>query len=453
MKKHQRPHHSQPAQPREFGGAVLPFISGMGMGAGIMYALDPDRGNRRRAMAQQKLFRLGHLVGDAVDKGVRDLEHRAEGLFAEAMSLVRRERIPDDVLELRVRAKLGRVASHPGSIEVRAESGHVILSGPVLRGEAEHIAHCIRHLRGVQGVDVRLEEHDSSENMPGLQGGRERPGDKPELLQENWAPGTRLVMGTLGMALLTRAIRKPGFLNTAAGLLGLGLLARSARNTRVVNTLVDAVKPAPGPRAGRRPPRSTASEVPAEARRDVVGYSGVYPATGPFPPGPAEVRVAGSLGGGNYEDHGSSEMTYTGDTVLGALTGSEAGPRTRVDLMALLQPGEIPRERWLTFFNELDKGLNAERVTVEVREGGQTRVVQRDMPISGFGADVRPRELIIDIGVGLTKDDMVIHTISARRVLVRDGGERRLLEIEANDGRVVVVSFRSSDLAPKRVVA
>jgi len=452
MKKNQRLHRSRPAQAPGSGGAVLLFISGLGMGAGIMYALDPDRGTRRRAMAHQKLFRLGHLIGNAVDKGVRDLEHRAEGLFAEAMSLVRRERIPDDILELRVRTKLGRIASHPGSIEVHADDGHLILTGPVLRGEAEHIAHCIRHLRGVHGVDVRL--HDFSENMPGLQGGRERPGDKPELLQENWAPGTRLVMGSLGMALLTRAIRKPGFLNTVAGLLGLGLLARSARNTRVVDTLVDAVKPAPGPRAARRPPRSTASEVPAEARRDVVGHSGIYPATGPFPPGPAEVRVAGSLGGGNYyEDHGSSEMTYTGDTVLGALTGSEAGPRTRVDLMALLQSGEIPRERWLTFFNDLDKGLNAERVTVELREGDQTRVVQRDMPISGFGADVRPRELIIDIGVGLTKDDMVIHTISARRVLVRDAGERRLLEIESNDGRVVVVSFRNSDLAPTRVVA
>ncbi len=455
MKKKHSHHRSQPA---DSGNTALSFISGMGLGAGVMYVLDPDRGNRRRAMAQQKLFRLAHLTGDAVDKGVRDLEHRAEGLFAEAASLVRHERVPDDVLELRVRSKLGRLACHPGSIEAHAHQGRIVLAGPVLRGEAMHIARAIRHLHGVRGVDARLEEHDSSENFPGLQGGGERPGDKPELFQENWAPGTRLVMGGLGMALLARAIRDPGFLNTVAGLLGLGLLTRSARRTRVLDTLMDAVKPAPGPRAGRRQQRTSVAAVPDEARRDVVGRSGIYPATGPFPPGSAEVRLAGSLGQGErgaagYYDHGSSEMTYTGDTVLGALSGNESGPRTSVDLLALLQPGDIPRERWLNFFNDLDKALNGVLVTVELREGGQSSVLQRDMPIDGFGADVKARELIIDIGVGQTRDDLVIHTVSANRVTVRDGGDRRLLEIEADDGRVITVSFRNADLAPKRVVA
>ena len=175
---------------------------------------------------------------------------------------------------------------------------------------------------------------------------------------------------------------------------------------------------------------------------------------GPFPPGPAEVRTAGSFGGGNYEDHDTSEMTYTGDTVLGALSGEpEIGPRARLDLLQLLTPGEIPRDRWLEFFNTLDKGLSGEPVTVELREAGETQVVQRDVPIDGFGADVKARELIVNVGVGQTKDDMVIHTISANRVFVRDGGDRRWLEIEGRDGRVVAVSFRNQDLQPKRVVA
>jgi hypothetical protein len=273
MKRNNR-HHRSRREPEitKSSSTILPFISGMGLGAGIMYVLDPDRGHRRRAMAQQKLFRLVHLAGDALDKGVRDIEHRAEGLVHDARGLVRREHIPDDILEQRVRAKLGRVACHPSSIDVRAANGQVTLMGPVLRGEAEHISHAVRQVRGVHGVESRLEEHDSSENIPGLQGRSERPGDKPELLQQNWAPGTRLVMGGLGLALMARALRKPGLLNSVSGILGFALVARSGRRTRVVETLMDAIKPAPGPRAGRhvedRDPLTNAMETSHVERRD-----------------------------------------------------------------------------------------------------------------------------------------------------------------------------------------
>lgn len=273
MKKNSRHHRShRESEIRKSGSTILPFISGMGLGAGIMYVLDPDRGNRRRAMAQQKLFRLVHLAGDALDKGVRDIEHRAEGLVHDARCLVTREHIPDEVLEQRVRAKLGRVACHPGSIEVRAANGQVTLLGPVLRGEAEHISHAVRHVRGVRHVEGHLEEHDSSENIPGLQGHCERPGDKPELLQENWAPGTRLVMGGLGLALMMRALRNPGLLNSVGSVLGFALVARSEHDTRVMDTLMDAIKPAPGPRAGRKvengDPLKKAMETSHPERRD-----------------------------------------------------------------------------------------------------------------------------------------------------------------------------------------
>jgi hypothetical protein len=235
-----------------------------------MYVLDPDRGTRRRSMAQQKLYRLAHLAGDALDKGVRDIEHRAEGLVHDVRRVVHHEHIPDEILEQRVRAKLGRMACHPGSIEVRAAGGQVTLSGPVLRGEAEEIAQGVRRVRGVHGVENRLEEHDASENIPGLQGRSQRPGDKPELLQENWAPGTRLVMGGLGVALMLRALRKPGPLNSLAAVLGFALVARSGRGTRVVDTLMDAIKPSPGRRAHleKGDPLKRAMETEHPERRD-----------------------------------------------------------------------------------------------------------------------------------------------------------------------------------------
>ncbi len=182
-------------------------------------------------------------------------------------------------------------------------------------------------------------------------------------------------------------------------------------------------------------------------RQDEVGHSGVYPTTGPFPSREAEVVPAGQFGGGSYAEHGTSTLTTNAGT-----RGEEAGGSTGATIgLSSLQAGEIPREDWLTFFNQLDKQIRNERVTIELRENGETHVAQRDMPIDGFGADVRARELIVNVGVGSTKDDLVIHSISAEHVRVSNEAGSRVLEIEGPDGRVVVVRFRSPDIHSQRV--
>jgi hypothetical protein len=35
---------------------ILTFIGGMGVGASLMYMLDPDRGSRRRALVRDKII-------------------------------------------------------------------------------------------------------------------------------------------------------------------------------------------------------------------------------------------------------------------------------------------------------------------------------------------------------------------------------------------------------------
>ena len=68
MKNNSRHHRSRgESEIRQSSSTILPFISGMGLGAGLMYVLDPDHGNRRRAMAQHKLLCLVRLAGDVVD--------------------------------------------------------------------------------------------------------------------------------------------------------------------------------------------------------------------------------------------------------------------------------------------------------------------------------------------------------------------------------------------------
>ena len=54
---------------------ITSVLVGAGAGAGLMYLLDPDLGNRRRALMRDQLVRAGHVTGDAVDVTSRDVIH------------------------------------------------------------------------------------------------------------------------------------------------------------------------------------------------------------------------------------------------------------------------------------------------------------------------------------------------------------------------------------------
>lgn len=56
---------------------------GLALGAGLMYFLDPERGNRRRALVRDKVVHYGHVVEDEVSAKARDLSNRAKGVVHE----------------------------------------------------------------------------------------------------------------------------------------------------------------------------------------------------------------------------------------------------------------------------------------------------------------------------------------------------------------------------------
>src|ERR1041385_3242642 len=99
------------------------LLWGLGVGAGLMYLFDPDRGKRRRALVRDKAQALTRRLQKTVDKTSRDLRNRVQGLALEAKS----HNVPDEVLVERVRSKLGRLVSHPHAIEVAAKNGVVTL--------------------------------------------------------------------------------------------------------------------------------------------------------------------------------------------------------------------------------------------------------------------------------------------------------------------------------------
>ncbi len=143
---------------------------GAGVGAGLMYLLDPQGGGRRRAMARDKVVHILKKGGEAARKTSRDLGNRTRGLVAEAGSKLRPTEPDGEVLRDRVRSKIGHVVSHPHALEVTTREGKVILSGPVLAAEVNRLLSTVRKVKGVTDVESHLEIHEHAENVPALQG-------------------------------------------------------------------------------------------------------------------------------------------------------------------------------------------------------------------------------------------------------------------------------------------
>jgi osmotically-inducible protein OsmY len=135
-----------------------------------MYILDPDRGNRRRALARDKLVAAGNKTSMYAGKLSRDLGHRAQGLVAETRTLFRGEQVADDVLVDRVKAELGRHAVHHRALAVTANGGRITLRGPALAGEVDELISAVASVRGVSGVDNQLEVHERADGISSLQG-------------------------------------------------------------------------------------------------------------------------------------------------------------------------------------------------------------------------------------------------------------------------------------------
>jgi hypothetical protein len=58
------------------------LLSGAGLGAGLMYFLDPKRGRQRRARIREKMIRFSHDIQDVQDTVRRDMRNRMHGLAA-----------------------------------------------------------------------------------------------------------------------------------------------------------------------------------------------------------------------------------------------------------------------------------------------------------------------------------------------------------------------------------
>jgi len=212
----------------------LSIIGGIGLGAGMAYLFDPDMGNRRRAIMRDKAVRALNKTGDAIEATAQDVQHRVIGTVSELRSRVTQagEEISDELLEARIRSKLGMVSAHPGAIEIRIDNGQVTLSGAILAEEVDPVLSTLSSIRGVKGMENRLEVHQTAGNVPSLQGGVPRR-EQFEWMQEHWSPAARTMIGFTGAMLALYGLKREGFFRTVVGTFGLGILARSITNMPV----------------------------------------------------------------------------------------------------------------------------------------------------------------------------------------------------------------------------
>jgi hypothetical protein len=189
------------------------FLAGAAFGAGMMYALDPDAGRRRRALTRDQLIRARIKTRETATATARDLLNRSYGIMAGARSRLFESEVEDEVLEQRVRSKFGYVVRNPSAIEARVDAGRVTLTGAVRTDEIDQLIAEVSAVRGVRAVENRLDVHHQPGDVPELQSG-DKPKPRPQrvdILRRRWSPATRLIIGISGAAIIY-AVARPHFL-------------------------------------------------------------------------------------------------------------------------------------------------------------------------------------------------------------------------------------------------
>jgi len=172
-----------PLRPERWSGKMqLPYVGQrgsttrllmlgyVGLGAGLMYMLDPTTGKRRRALVQDKAKSYWNRTGIFMGKTARDARNRTRGLVTETRTRIRGAGTPSDtVLESRVRAQIGHVISNVGAIGVSAHQGCVTLSGPIPADEVKKLLATVESVPGITEVVNQLEVHHDTAHISGLQ--------------------------------------------------------------------------------------------------------------------------------------------------------------------------------------------------------------------------------------------------------------------------------------------
>lgn len=149
--------NTEPEIRYETSTSIFALIGAIGVGAALMYFLDPDNGRRRRALARDQLVHGQRVLTDATQAMVHNAANHTRGTIKKLQQRISSEEVVDDgVLLERVRAAMGHVVGDPHAIELRVHDGCVTLKGPARAEQIEELVACAARVRGVREVDNRL---------------------------------------------------------------------------------------------------------------------------------------------------------------------------------------------------------------------------------------------------------------------------------------------------------
>jgi uncharacterized membrane protein len=210
---------------------VKTLLTSIGLGAGLMYFLDPQHGTRRRTMVIDKANRFVNNIDESIDIAVQDARNRARGVLSEMTARLSEEGSPDWILEERVRSNLGRLARHTRALDIRADGGRIYLSGPVLRGDEDAVVKAALRTRGVHGVENQLQVVDNPQDIPALQTpSTMQQSTLMNQTQRNWSPATRLLSSVGGSLLTLYGLTRRGVAKPVLSTAGMVLTARGLTN-------------------------------------------------------------------------------------------------------------------------------------------------------------------------------------------------------------------------------
>jgi len=224
------------------------LVRGAMLGAGLMYFLDPVRGGRRRAALAGRIAHVLRLERALFDRARRDAENRIRGVIDQIRTPPIAQ-VSDDLLEPRVRSKLGHCVSHARAVLVDVIDGHVTLAGPILASEADHAVAEVAAIRGVKEVLDALDRHENGDEVPALHG----EGKPLRRRRTAWSPITQLVAVATGSGLVTWGLLvRRGVFGTVAAAAGAALAVRGTVNRPLDQLARGAVVRRHRPRPNRR---------------------------------------------------------------------------------------------------------------------------------------------------------------------------------------------------------
>lgn len=136
--------------------AVVRLAVAFAAGAIAMYYLDPNTGRRRRALMRDQGVAARHDLERYARARSKRAVDRLRGAAAKTRARLAHEPVDDDVLRERIRAKLGHLVEHPGTVTVEVREGMAVLGGRAARGEIDRLVEAVSSMTGVEHVDNRL---------------------------------------------------------------------------------------------------------------------------------------------------------------------------------------------------------------------------------------------------------------------------------------------------------